>query len=131
MAIRIAYLMYAAAICALLLLVTIRSASVFVTAAAGAVLALWFVSLVVLFFRRRWAYWGCLAAFVPIAAVLISQSIRRIAFVLEHGGMDCPTCDASPLAFFLGWATELVILLPGLAFCWWLWRSMRRESAAT
>ena len=131
MAIRITYLLYAAAICAQLLLVAIRSTSAFVTATAGGVLALWFISLVVLFFRRRWAYWGCLAAFVPIAAVLISQSIRRIAFVLEHGGMDCPTCDASPLAFFLGWATELVILLPGLAFCWWLWRSMRRESAAT
>ena len=109
MAIRITYLLYAAAICTLL--VTIRSSSVFVTATAGAVLALWVVSLIALFFRRRWAYWGCLAAFVPIAAVLISQSIRRIAFVLEYGGMDCPTCDASPLAFLLGWATELVILL--------------------
>jgi len=127
-AIRITYLLYAAAICTLL--VTIRSSSVFVTATAGAVLALWVVSLIALFFRRRWAYWGCLAAFVPIAAVLISQSIRRIAFVLEYGGMDCPTCDASPLAFLLGWATELVILLPGLAFCWWLWRTVRRESAA-
>ena len=128
MAIRITYLLYAAAICTLL--VTIRSSSVFVTATAGAVLALWVVSLIALFFRRRWAYWGCLAAFVPIAAVLISQSIRRISFVLEYGGMDCPTCDASPLAFLLGWATELVIFLPGLAFCWRLWRTVRRESAA-
>jgi len=45
--------------------------------------------------------------------------------------MDCATCDASPLALLLGWATELVVLLPGLAFSWWLWRSVRREAAAT
>ena len=129
MAIRITYLLYAAAICALL--ATIRSPSLFVSEATLAVLALWIISLAGLFFRRRWAYWGCLAAFVPIAGVLISQSVRRIAFILEHGDMDCPTCNASPLAFLLGWTIELAILLPGLAFCWWLWRSVRRETTAT
>jgi len=128
-AIRITYALYAAALCALL--ATIRSPSLIVTVTAGAVLAVWAVSLIALFFRQHWAYWGCLAAFVPIAGVLVFQSIRRVAFILEHGGMDCATCDASPLALLLGWATELVVLLPGLAFSWWLWRSVRREAAAT
>jgi hypothetical protein len=58
--------------------------------------------------------------------VLLYRTSRCVAFIVEHGGMDCATYDGSPLAFLLDWMMELFQLIPGLFLCVWLARSKQR-----
>lgn len=64
-----------------------------------------------------------LMALLPLAILLIGQFARRLLFVIRHGGMDCATCQGSPLAFVIGWGIEsLALLLVG-----WLIHRLRRS----
>jgi hypothetical protein len=64
--------------------------------------------------RRRPAL--LFAAFLTAIALLpfSFQFVRRLGFVLRNGGMDCTTCQASPLLFLINWIIESSILFPGL-----------------
>ena len=59
---------------------------------------------------KRIAIWSGLVLLTPFVAVLGLQQLQRILFVLEHGGMDCYTCNASPMAFLIGWVLETLAL---------------------
>jgi hypothetical protein len=89
-------------------------------------MALWAAALIMVTMRTRWWPWVGLAAIVPLVGMLLVNSILRVAFILEHRGMDCATCNGSPAAFVLLWAHELVFLLPGIVLCLWLVRTLRR-----
>jgi ATP/ADP translocase len=74
---------------------------------------------------RRWPWVG-LAAVVPLVGILLVDSVLYIAFIIEHRGLDCGTCDGSPMALILNWAFELIFLIPGLVLCLWMARTIRR-----
>jgi hypothetical protein len=88
-----------------------------------AMLALWCAALVTVLLKVRWSQWVALAAFAPVIGWLLFLSVRRMAFIVEHGGMDCDTCDGSPMAFLLGWIFEAAFLIPGIFVCFWLLRA--------
>ncbi|MDR1935095.1 MAG: hypothetical protein LBS49_05875 [Candidatus Accumulibacter sp.] len=75
--------------------------------------------------RKRKIMFSALAltvlALLPLAAVFLF----RVGFVLKHGGMDCFTCEGSPLLFLYYWVIESAILFPGLAAAGLLWHSAR------
>lgn len=50
-------------------------------------------------------------ALLPVAF----QWMRRVAFVVKYGGMDCYTCQSSPMPFLFHWCIESAVLFPGLA----------------
>ena len=89
-------------------------------------MALWAAALIIVMMRMRWWPWVGLAAIVPLIGMLLVNSILRVAFIVEHGGMDCATCNGSPAAFVLVWAHELIFLVPGIALSLWLVRTLRR-----
>jgi hypothetical protein len=64
--------------------------------------ALWVAGLIMVAPKLRLSSWGGLAALVPLIAILLVQTGFRTAFIVEHGGTDCGTCDGSPMAFLLG-----------------------------
>jgi len=59
---------------------------------------------------KRVAIWSGLVFLTPFVAVLGFQQLQRIFFILEHGGMDCYTCNSSPMAFLIGWVLETLVL---------------------
>jgi hypothetical protein len=79
---------------------------------------------------KRWMAWGILVVFAAVSLVLVAQCIRRIAFIIEHGGMDCATCDGSPVAFLIGWGVELFVLGIALLLSWLAWRHLRHVPKA-
>ena len=50
---------------------------------------------------------------VPMLFITVAW-LGRIAFLLRHGGMDCSTCDGSPLVFLYQWCIESAFLIAGL-----------------
>jgi hypothetical protein len=79
---------------------------------------------------KRWISMGMLVIPAAVSLVLVAQSIRRITFVIEHGGIDCATCDGSPVAFLIGWGVELLVLLVALLLTWFAWRRLRHVPKA-
>jgi len=61
---------------------------------------------------------GTSLAFAAVSLVLVAQNVRRLTFIIDHGGMDCATCDGSPVAFLIQWGVELVVLGIGLLPSW-------------
>ena len=53
-------------------------------------------------------------------APLALKWLLRVGFVVKHGGMDCASCQGSPLLFAWYWLIETAILLPGLFLLGWL-----------
>lgn len=53
-------------------------------------------------------------------APLVLKWLLRVGFVVKHGGMDCSSCQGSPLLFGYYWSVETLILLPGLLLVGWL-----------
>lgn len=53
-------------------------------------------------------------------APLVLKWLLRVGFVVKHGGMDCGSCQGSPLLFGYYWSVETLILLPGLLLVGWL-----------
>lgn len=92
-----------------------------------AMVALWCVGLIAVLLTWRWFRGVALAALAPLISALSIQSGRRIAFIFEHGGMDCGTCYGSPLAFLLGWIIEIALLIPGVFLWIWLLRGRRQD----
>lgn len=89
------------------------------------VFCVWVLTSVGVLFRISWARAATLLCFLSFAGVLLFRSVARIAFVLPHGGMDCASCQGSPLVFLWQWQVELLLLLPGLFLAFWFWRSSR------
>ena len=53
--------------------------------------------------------WGMAAlAWFP----LLLQTGRRVVFMVRHRGMDCASCDGSPMAFLMGMVVEQWFFLP-------------------
>ncbi|ODU46189.1 hypothetical protein [uncultured Aquimonas sp.] len=55
-------------------------------------------------------------ALVPLAV----KWLLRVGFVVKNGGMDCGSCQGSPLLFGYYWLIETLILMPGLLLLGWL-----------
>ena len=53
-------------------------------------------------------------------APLVLKWLLRVGFVVKHGGMDCGSCQGSPLLLGYYWSVETLILLPGLLLVGWL-----------
>ena len=122
---RIAYAVYAAIVIGFLWLSHGDNASLG-NVALWTTLVLWIAGLISVSLKVRWSHWVALAAFAPVIGVLLVQFGRRIAFIAEHAGMDCDTCNASPVAFLLGWIAEVALLIPGIFLCVWLLRGNRQ-----
>ena len=71
-------------------------------------LALWLVIAIGLWQQRKWAVLLDGILLVPISALLLFQTYRRIAGLFTGLWKDCPP------AYFLGFVTEQVILIPAL-----------------
>ena len=61
---------------------------------------------------RRFAFAVSFSFVVVLWLLLLYQTIKRINFVLENGGMERPEGQGSPLAFLLGLATEQFFFVP-------------------
>lgn len=120
---RIFFLIYAALVIALL--TYFHSDTAAINLAIWAILVLWVAAFVFAVLRPQGWRWVALGAFAPFIAELVHRSSRYIAFIVEHGGMDCGTCDGSPMAFLLDWSAEIILLVPGLCLCVWLARLRR------
>jgi hypothetical protein len=94
--------------------------------AVNGMLALWCVALIAVLLKLPGARWMALAAVLPVIGMLLFISSLRIAFIWNHGGMDCGTCDGSPLAFLVDWIFEAALLAPAIFICVWLRRTKRR-----
>ncbi len=125
---RIFYAIYAVVI--ILLLWNSNGDTTVKNLALKAILALWCAGLLSVSLKVRGSEWVALAGFVPLIGFLLFQTGTRLNFILEHGGMDCPSCNASPMAFVLGWITELSLLVPGVVLCLWLIRRARSKTVA-
>lgn len=79
---------------------------------------------------KRWAARGTLVIFAGVSLVIIAQTLRRMAFIVQHGGMDCATCDGSPVAFLIGWSVELFVLAIALRLSWLAWRYLHHVTKA-
>jgi hypothetical protein len=93
-------------------------------------MALWAAGAILMNLRARRFRWVALVPLVPLIGLLLVQSGRSVAFILEHRGLDCATCNASPIAFVLHWGIEIILLVPGALLCILLVRRLRRDGAA-
>ena len=50
---------------------------------------------------------------IPFLVVLFAW-LYRFAFFVKHGGMDCYTCEGSPLVFLYQWGIESALLVAGV-----------------
>ena len=125
---RIVYFAYATIVIAVLALM--GSPEQWKELAFRVIMVLWVGAFATMLLRWRRAEWLALVAFAPILAVLLMQTASRVGFVVEHRGMDCATCNSSPLAFLLGWSLELAFLVPAVVLCVWLWRTVRPKGRA-
>jgi hypothetical protein len=125
---RIFYVIYAAAV--VFFLWNSQGDTVAKDFGLKATLVLWCIGLLTVPFKVRGSQWVALAAFAPLIGLLLFQSGSRVAFILEHGGMDCATCNASPMAFLLGWIMECILLVPAIFLCIWLVRGVRPRVVA-
>ena len=96
----------------------------------GSALALIAVSAWALHRQWRHAFACSMALAALLWLPLAWQTSQRIAFMLRHGGMDCASCEASPLAFLIGLVFEqwfflplTAVLLTGARHIWYLRRS--------
>ena len=120
---RVFYVIYAALM--ILLLWGSYGDTVAKDLALKAVLALWCVALLTMLLNVRNSEWVALSAFVPLMGVLLFQVVGRVIFIVEHGGMDCPKCNGSPMAFLMGWIMEAILLVTGTLLCIWLVRRLK------
>ena len=89
----------------------------------------WVASALGVAVNAAWARRLSLACFAPFAIALTLVSLGRVLFVLRNGGMDCATCQGSPLVFLWQWQIELMLLVPGVLLAIWFWRSTRPRVA--
>lgn len=94
----------------------------------GLYLASWFGCSVFAVARRRKAVLLALLFSGVVLAGLAVISLFRIVFVFRHGGMDCASCEGSPMVFLWHWYMESAILLPGLVAALLLWCSARNRA---
>jgi hypothetical protein len=121
---RIFFMIFAAIVVALL--TRIHGHTLTIDIVVWAILGLWVAALVFAILRPQGWRWVALAALAPLISELLHRTSRYIAFIVEHGGMDCGACNGSPLAFLLDWTMELFLLIPGLFLCTWLARLKQR-----
>jgi hypothetical protein len=68
---------------------------------------------------------------LPLLGLLSAKWIARVGFVIRHSGMDCASCQGSPLLFLWGWIIDSLVLAPGLIFVGLLlWGRYRRGGEA-
>jgi hypothetical protein len=109
---KVMYLAYGAAGIGMLALS--HNDNVIISMALWGLLALWLGALMSVLLRLWWSDRLALAALLPVLAVLLIQSGKRIAFIINRG-MDYSTSDdASTVMFLIGWAGELILLIPAL-----------------
>lgn len=68
-----------------------------------------------------------------VALALLPLALKwllRLGFVIQHGGMDCASCQGSPLLFGYYWMIETAILVPGLLLVGWLFLLLLPEPKA-
>ena len=91
--------------------------------------AVWLASALGVVLRASWARRLSLICFAPFALALAFVSAGRILFVLRNGGMDCSTCQGSPLVFLWHWQIELLLFVPGVLLAFWFWYATRSRVA--
>lgn len=65
----------------------------------------------------------------PLASLLLVQLVRRLGFIIRHGGMDCATCDGSPMAFLVAMVFEMGMMAAVGGSMFMLWRVLRVPSS--
>jgi len=90
-----------------------EEASVTQISIACAYSALWIMICFLYSKKSKYSFSAMIVGFIPIAYFVLPNWYNRIKFVVEHGGMDCADCSASPLAFLIGVIFEVFIFLPG------------------
>lgn len=101
------------------------------TAFLATFLAVWVVCSVLAAFRPQRI--GKLALAITLIALvpLASKWLLRIGFVIRHGGMDCASCQGSPLVFLFHWLLESAVLFPGILSALFLWYAIRSQRVNT
>lgn len=95
----------------------------------GVFLVAWSAAGLAALARRRIAMRLALCLSAIVLAPLLWMLLLRVGFVLRYGGMDCASCQASPMLFLWYWMIETAILVPGLVAVFALWRAMRSTPA--
>lgn len=75
-------------------------------------LILWWSAYFYVRYDRRFSFWGSFLLVNLFWWPLVVQTVRRIAFALENGGMERADGHGSPLAFLIGIVFEQAFFLP-------------------
>lgn len=73
---------------------------------------LWWFAYIYLRKDKSFSFWISFSVVNLFWWPLLIQTVRRIWFVIEHGGMDRPEPPGSPVAFLLGFAGEQILFVP-------------------
>lgn len=65
----------------------------------------------------------------PLALLLLVRLVRRLGFIIRHGGMDCATCDGAPMAFLVAMVFEMGMMAAVGGSMFMLWRVLRAPSS--
>lgn len=118
---------YAALLALFVLWPNLQSSPSMVLVAATALVAVWLVGGLAAWSGVPRADELLLCGSVAPVLLGLTQLVYRLDFLRVHGALTRPgvTTDSSG-SFLAVWAAELlVVLLPGLAFVWWNWRTLR------
>ena len=122
---RVFYAIYAIAVIGLLCIQ--RAESLPWRLALWADIALSIAGLIMVTLKMRWSSWVGLAAIVPFLAMSLLHNVLYIEFVVEHRGLDCATCNGSPVVLIMSWTLELIFFIPGIVLLLWLARTPRQR----
>ena len=78
----------------------------------GGMLMLWWCTYIYLRMDKKFSFWWSFLLINLFWWPLLAQTIRRILFVIENGGMDRADGYGSPMAFLLGLVGEQFFFIP-------------------
>ena len=78
----------------------------------GGMLLLWWCTYIYLRMDKKFSFWWSFLLINLFWWPLLAQTIRRILFVIENGGMDRADGYGSPMAFLLGLVGEQFFFIP-------------------
>lgn len=117
---------YAALLALFVLWPNLRQAPSMLLVAATALLAIWLIGGLAAWSKVPRADELLLCGSVAPVLVGLTQLIYRLNFVRVHGALTRPdVASDSPGSFVTVWSAELLlVLIPGILFVWWNWRTL-------
>jgi len=94
------------------ILVSLHNSHVITFLYSGGILATLWILYFGLKANVRWIFWASFAGSFAVWSLLLWQTIRRVRFMLENGGMEPADGYGSPMAFLIGIVMEQWFFIP-------------------